>query len=274
MLRSSELAAALGVAKYTTQRELWERRQEGYEPPADDLARRMGRRMEQAVLDEYAELHGVIIDTPQVAERGIIRGIADGVDKLNKVIIEAKTTTSYARKSWGDWLLPDYFWQVQSYMYLYNMDKAIVAVFETDTKTYMEYSVDFAHGFDEALAAATKFYSTYLAEPNLPAPPDTVMQSEPGKQYNADDDTAEKWEQYRYAKEQIKVYESQADEALTYITAAMGDAETLVVAGLAVATYKSSTVKRVDIAALPEDIKEKYTKQSEVRTFRIKRGRA
>lgn len=274
MLRSSELAAALGVAKYTTQRELWERRQEGYEPPADDLARRMGRRMEQAVLDEYAERHGVDIETPQMLSRGILRGVADGIDSQNQIIIEAKTTISYARKAWGDWLLPDYFWQVQAYMYLYQINKAIVAVYETDTKVYVEYAVDALTNFSDMLKIATMFYDTYISQPGLPPPPDGVVQSEPGKQYNADEVGTEKWEQYRYAKEQIKIYESQADEALTYITAAMNDAETLVVAGLPVATYKSSTVKRVDIAALPEDIKEKYTKQSEVRTFRIKRGRA
>jgi putative phage-type endonuclease len=140
---ASEIGAVLGFNKYRTPYEVWQDKTtrdiiEVIETPA----MRRGTRMEEIVAEEYASYTGNTVrkdnkirihPTNRFISASLDRIIVDKGDGRGTGVLECKTVSSYAKKSWEEEIPLSYFAQLQQQLYVTGYRWGEVALLVADT---------------------------------------------------------------------------------------------------------------------------------------------
>lgn len=170
---SSDIGAIMELSAYDSPRDIFNKKKglvpefEGNDSTEwgtelEDFCSRMFEKKELATLMQSAG------DNPRIRRDNKIRVHADypwatcNLDRLivgteEPIILELKTTTSYAMKGWDAAVPTTYYAQVQWQMYVTGYRKAIIWVAVLDTKKFVrldvDYNIEFANAMQEAACA-------------------------------------------------------------------------------------------------------------------------
>lgn len=244
--------------------------------PTDAMER--GNRLEPVLLQWANDKLGREFTTPDVLytfSDGDARLIAtlDGFD--GKQILEIKTSTR-------EWVgkLPDY-WAMQGIHQAIcaNVDTVIWAIFDRRQTLHLYeqfVSSDEKETHIRAVARWLSYIDMGMTPDGVAWTYETITDRHPeaSREFvelgpHAIDLVA----QIKHVKSERKSYDEIEDRAKAELCEMIGDAESAVVGGEVVATWKTSIRKSLDQKALKEahpDLVEKYTRETTVRTLRLK----
>lgn len=181
LVGASEVGAILGISTFDTPRDIYDVKL-GLKPPfegndstewgteLEDFCTRMFEKKELATLMQSSG------DNPRIRRDNKIRlhpehqWAACNLDRLivgceEPIILELKTTTSFAMKYWDAAVPTTYYSQVQWQMFVTKYRKAIIWVAVLDTKKFVRLDVDYSEEFCTAMfAEVEKFHEAVLAK--------------------------------------------------------------------------------------------------------------
>jgi putative phage-type endonuclease len=285
-LGGSDIAAILGISPWKTPLQLWTDKTHPAMPEnADPLrlkAMNRGKRMEPYVLDMAREEYGLQIVS--VNERYVDSEVPYFAAEIDAETadenIEIKTVHPFKAKEWGDEggdSLPlHYAAQVMWGLGVRPKARTIVlALIGDDLKRYV------VERDDEAISAirqrAREFWERHVEtmEPPPPASAADVHALFPrdmGTVAEADDKAALAVRELRQLREQAKSLGGRIEGLESDIKAAMGEAATLSLGGMKLATWRTTAARRFDqraFQAAHPDLFEQFIKTTESRVFRL-----
>jgi predicted phage-related endonuclease len=272
-----DVAAILGMSKYATAYDV-QRAKLNPQPDEQTPFLLMCTRMELTVAAYHDEQHSwqAWHNQPRLRdeEYPFLAGSPDRICTLNgeRVIVDFKTTNPRDFKKWktDGVVSQEYILQMQYYMMLApDVQTAIIAALDRVTGEYAEYEIRRDNEFITWLRPTLVAWWQKHIIGGEPLPPDNIEAID-GKQIQADADISAAHEVIRQNKKAIKELESECEDAEETIKAYMNDADHLMLGATVIATYKETTRTSVDTKALPEEIKDQYTKTTTYRTLRIK----
>lgn len=283
-LGSSDIAAILGMSKWMTPLQVWERKvhpMETDEAPTKAMLR--GKRLERYILDMFEE--ELVIKVVRRGERYShpeypwMRAEVDG-ETNGDWNIEAKSVHPNAAKEWGedgsgaDGVPMYYLAQVHFALMVTGRPGCfVVALIGDDLRVYEVLRND--EWYKAVLIPKCLEFWRLVQSAEAPPPMSaedclSLWPQDDGEAVQADAKALEAVNTLRQAKEAIKAAEKQAEEAELVIKMAMADKTTLTFDGAPLATWKEQKSKRIDTKALPPSVAAQYTKESSTRVLRLK----
>ena len=267
----TDLAPILGLSKWKTPHDVWLDKTGRYEQPQNDDMRR-GQLLEPVIKAMYEERHGVTVESPGHLQKGLMMGTPDGVDGLT--VVEFKSTRWYVFKQWGGSLPMDYWAQMQHYMMLCGLDRAVLVVL-VDGADYHEFPVALdVEWVDNAWSQATGWWHTWVATDTEPPRIDPKPEPVDGSVMTADDELAGVVGELLTIRELEDDIKARREQLETVVKEAMDTHEALVINGKQAVTWKAVTSSRLDQKRLKADhpeLCESYMTTSTTRTFKITR---
>lgn len=298
----SDVAAILGLSKYSSPYQLWLDKT-GRSELEDNTSEPAywGNMLEDIVAKEYAKRNGVKVQRVNATithpeqdwmraniDRAIINPdisgnvrIKDGKLTTDR-ILECKTANQYLAKLWGDEQseqVPDYYLtQVQWYMGITGASMCGLGVLIGGQK-FRSYQVAFDPELFEMLTdECSKFWNEHVQADVPPAPTtfDDVLHRwsthNPDQALQADDDLAQLVAEYKDLNATIKEASGELDTFKLQICTRMEDAEMIIAEEKRLATFKYQERNTLDSKALKAahpDIYEQFVKTSSTRVLRI-----
>ena len=298
----SDVAAILGLSKYSSPYQLWldKTGRSELEDSTSEPAY-WGNMLEDIVAKEYAKRNGVKVQrvnatiahpehdwmranidraiiNPEIA--GNVR-IKDGKLTTDR-ILECKTANQYLAKLWGDEQseqVPDYYLtQVQWYMGITGASMCGLGVLIGGQK-FRSYQVAFDPELFEMLTdECSKFWNEHVQADVPPTPTtfDDVLhrwsKHNPDQALQADDELANLVAEYKDLNATIKEASGELDTLKLQICTRMEDAEMIIAEEKRLATFKYQERNTLDSKALKAahpDIYEQFVKTSSTRVLRI-----
>jgi len=237
---ASEAAAACGLSPYATPLDIYLRKRGEIAEVEDNDAMRLGRLLEPVVLSEYARRIDVaVIPNARLfisPTHQFIGATPDGFRDDDGRPIDAKTTTHWTAKSWGepgtDDIPADYVCQAQQQMFVVGAAVQDVAVL-IDGRTLRIYTVHRNDRLiDGMLAKESELWERIVAgEPPEPdwshsRTPDLVRQMygvTEGATIPLSDETAKAWAEYERLGAAIRDMEKERAALQARVLHAMGD---------------------------------------------------
>jgi putative phage-type endonuclease len=282
----SEAAAAAGIDPHRSRVALWLEKTGRAERPETE-AMRWGTLLEPVIMRELFE-RGWQVDPyeEQVedAARPWLSGHPDGV--CSKVgddaftLLEIKTAGQWAKREWNGEPPPAYVAQVQHYLHLTGLDRALLAVLVGGQKLELTTIERNQRAIDLLLLLEEEFYG-FLQRDELPPPDGSestrdalnayFAEATPGRAYRFDKAGMSLYRELIARREQEKAVKTQRVAIENRIKALMGDAE------VALSPHDDELIRwptvsstRVDVTALraehPE-IAEAFGKTTTTRRF-------
>lgn len=294
-LGGSEAGTIMGLNKYQTAWDLWAIKTGRMPAPdlSDNMAVKMGHKLEQTVAELYAEVTGKQVRRSNIhhqhKEKPWLVGNLDRVVVGEKRGLECKTASSFAAKGkfgkgnqyspTGELVIlcdevPDtYLVQVQHYMSVTGLPVFDLAVL-IDGRDFRIFTI--ARN-DELIAEIegqlTDFWFNNviadIAPAGEPIPEQEVIK---GSAVEATSDITALIESHKELDEAIKELKAEQDSVDTQIKQFIGESEILVHAGKQLASYKPVITNRFDSTAFKKAdpaTYAQYTKTSTSRTFRV-----
>lgn len=276
----SDVAAILGLSKYSTQYEVWESKVKGNDY-TDNPAMLWGRLLEPVIIRHFENIHGVVVMDNNVLYSSAIDFLKchpDGLYQKNGALhlLEVKTVSTAAYSQW-DGMPLEYYCQVQHNMYCTGARKAVLAYLVLDSRFYGEIAVDYDEEFvKKQNDYLIEWWNEYVVGNKAPL---KVLadyeKSEPNGlvQIEATDVVKRAIEMIKKLKEQIKMLEEEKEKLEEQVKLHIGDATDLYDGITLIATWRSYSSARVDTKKLKEehpDIYLKVAKESKARKFIIK----
>ena len=294
-LGGSEAGTIMGLNKYQTAWDLWAIKTGRMPAPdlSDNMAVKMGHKLEQTVAELYAEVTGKQVRRSNIhhqhKEKPWLVGNLDRVVVGEKRGLECKTASSFAAKGkfgkgnqyspTGELVIlcdevPDtYLVQVQHYMSVTGLPVFDLAVL-IDGRDFRIFTI--ARN-DELIAEIegqlTDFWFNNVIADIAPAgEPITEQEVIKGSAVEATSDITALIESHKELDEAIKELKAEQDSVDTQIKQFIGESEILVHAGKQLASYKPVITNRFDSTAFKKAdpaTYAQYTKTSTSRTFRV-----
>ena len=288
VISASDAAAVHGEHRFKTRHQLFAEKQ-APEPPISitNAAMERGNRLEPTIRDWAADRLGVRLVEPRymyAIENDTAPMIAtlDAVDEYSyenqpekpAVVVEIKT---YNRE-W-DGVLPRYwYWQGVQQALCANVDMITWAVFDATLSLHLyEQPVTEDEKVQHILAVQDLVYWLRMGEPNpeWPATYDDIVSTYPEASSNTADLSAyahllSELKDVQFQKKELSTIE---DELKAKIAGLLGDADTGLVDGTAMVTWKNQSRTSFDskrFSADHPDLAEAYTKSSTFRVLRVK----
>lgn len=294
-LGGSEAGTIMGLNKYQTAWDLWAIKTGRMPAPdlSDNMAVKMGHKLEQTVAELYAEVTGKQVRRSNIhhqhKEKPWLVGNLDRVVVGEKRGLECKTASNFAAKGKfgkgnqyspeGELVIlcdevPDtYLVQVQHYMSVTGLPVFDLAVL-IDGRDFRIFTI--ARN-DELIAEIegqlTDFWFNNviadIAPAGEPIPEQEVIK---GSAVEATSDITALIESHKELDEAIKELKAEQDSVDTQIKQFIGESEILVHAGKQLASYKPVITNRFDSTAFKKAdpaTYAQYTKTSTSRTFRV-----
>lgn len=158
----SDVAIILGESEYTSVNELIARKKQ--EPEIQEISpiAQMGHIMEPVIFEKYVKkdypkaisYDKTIMVNPH---RPYLLASLDAIEESEGIIIEIKFVSLYGTSKWKskdgkDWELPKHYWyQVQHYMHVMDLEKAVVYAFMQSEADVIKIEVARDHEFGAAL---------------------------------------------------------------------------------------------------------------------------
>lgn len=294
-LGGSEAGTILGLNKYESAWDLWSVKTGRSEPKdlSDNMAVKMGHKLEQTVAELYAETTGKQVRRSNIhhihKDKPWLVGNLDRVVVGEKRGLECKTASSFAAKGKfgkGNQYGPDgelvilcdevpdtYLVQVQHYMAVTGLPVFDLAVL-IDGRDFRIFTV---HRNEELIAEIKEqltdfWFNNVIAD--IAPPGEAIADPEiiKGSTVEATPDITGLIDLHKELDEAIKELKAEQDIVDTQIKQFIGESEILVHAGKQLASYKpvttnlfvSTAFKKADPATYAQ-----YTKPSTSRTFRV-----
>lgn len=237
---ASEIAAIVGLSKWQTPLHVYERKVNGTGSDYDNRAMRIGRALEETVINEFCEETGIDVKTypcPMVhhPNHREFRATPDA-ELEGGLLIDAKTANWRMADEWGEpWtddIPAEYLCQVQWQMYVTGRDFCYVAALlgGSDLRCY---GVDRNDRLIDFLVEAAHEFWGRVEDCSAP-PPDFSHRSTPeliwgiygtvedDEVVTLDDDARAWWTAYEQIGRSIKVAEKERDELKARVSAAIG----------------------------------------------------
>jgi putative phage-type endonuclease len=282
----SEAAAAAGIDPHRSRVALWLEKTGRVERPETE-AMRWGTLLEPVIMQELFErgwqvdpYKGDVGDT----ERPWLTGHPDGIvyhdDEPGVWLLEVKTVGQWAKREWNGEPPAAYVAQVQHYLHLTGLNRALLAVLVGGQKLELTTIERNQRAIDLLLMLEEQFYG-FLQRDELPPPDGSDSAREainayfaegtPGRAYRFDKDGMSLYRELVTRREQEKAVKVQRVAIENRIKALMGDAE------VALSPHDDELIRwptvsstRVDVTALraehPE-IAERFGKTTTTRRF-------
>lgn len=294
-LGGSEAGTIMGLNKYQTAWDLWAIKTGRMPAPdlSDNMAVKMGHKLEQTVAELYAEVTGKQVRRSNIhhqhKEKPWLVGNLDRVVVGEKRGLECKTASSFAAKGkfgkgnqyspTGELVIlcdevPDtYLIQVQHYMAVTGLTVFDLAVL-IDGRDFRIFTL---HRNDELIAEIedqlTDFWFNHvigdIAPDGAPIPEQEVIK---GATVEATPDITALLGEHKELDDAIKELKAEQDRVDEQIKQFIGESEILVSDGHQVASYKTVTSNRFDTTAFKKAepaLYAQYVKPSSSRTFRV-----
>ena len=298
----SDVAAILGLSKYTSPYQLWldkTNRSESNDSQSEPAY--WGSQLEDIVAKEYSKRNGLKIqrinktlEHPEFSwaraniDRAIVNPeIAGNVRfKDGKLttdhILECKTANQYLAKLWGSEeseAVPDYYLtQCQWYMGVTGAQLCDLAVLIGGQK-FRSYQINFDRElFEMLLTECAQFWNDHVLADIPPAPTtfDDVLHRwsthNTGQALNASDDLTKIIAEYKDLNHTIKEANKDLDDLKLQICSRMEDAEMIIADEKRLATFKYQERTTLDSKSLKSaypEIYEQFSKTSSTRVLRI-----
>lgn len=256
---SSDVGTILGLNRYATPRDLFKEKR-GITPPFEGndntewgteledfcakmfFKKEMDSKMSAGLNDRRIFRDNKIRSHPDNpwATCNIDRLIVGGVQPI---ILELKTTTSYAVKNWDAAISTAYYAQLQWQMFVCGYERAIIWVAVLDKKQFIRLDVAYSGEFCEKMLAAVKEFREAVEagdDSKLPLEPADVEKMRPveGSRVEATEEVLSKITQLTELKARnssaAKIEKALSEEVKTFI----GENEVLAQGERVIATYK------------------------------------
>lgn len=283
-LGSSDAAAIMGLTERPSAADVYLRFING-RSHEDNVYTRAGRAMEPVILQEYAEQTKKILTIEDVIYiHPKLDFLVTKPDAMtDDTYVEAKLTThgeNYGTA--GTDAIPDYvFCQVQHGMEVTGRDYAEIPVIIM-TRWAMEFRVYIAARSNiiipQMLDIEEKFWNHNILG-RVPPEPRTLDDAKKlwpisqMKSIEADTEAMDAITELKELKKEIKEAEQRKDILELQVKTKMKDAEALKFSEILLATWRSNTVKRIDVTRLKDErpeIAEEFMKESPERRFLLK----
>lgn len=199
-------------------------------------------------------------------------------------ILEVKTTSAYKASDWEGESIPDHYAiQLQHYMAVLGVDYGHFAVLIGGNQFIHRYVERDDRVIKYLIEMEAQFWKEHVLKNNPPmidgsaASTDLLSYlyptSKPDSVVQLTSDYEDRVKELRVAQEAAKTADERLEAAKNYIKAAAGDAETILLNGDKVATWKSNDTTSLDTKRLKAERPEiyaEYAKTSTVRRFLIK----
>lgn len=285
-LGGSDIAAILGISPWRTPLDVYLDKVEGKQPEDPSKAQifRRGTRMEPYILDLLTEEHGI-----QIVQRGnryrdtLHDFIAAEIDAeaATGENIEVKSANQFAAKNWGEQFtdeIPVYYTAQAMHGMMVREAPATIFPVLIGSDDFRVYRVE---RDDETIAAIrakeVEFWERILRRDPPPATAvsdiERLFARDHGSMTEASAELAQVVGTLKRLKKELKMLESEADDAATQVKLFMAEHATLTFGGQTLCTWKSQSANRFDIEAFRTKhpaIAEKFTKTSTSRVLRIK----
>ena len=271
-LGGSTIAAAAGIDPYCSPIRLW-LEMTGRVEREETEAMRMGQRLEPVIFDALADRGYAVERTPghvMYDESRVVIGHPDGFADNRTCVVETKATNRGAEK-------PHPWWeaQVQTYLHLARLDRAIIAQLAGLHLTVWE--VERKQPVIDTLLALGEAFMGYVRRDEMPAPlghrddRDALLLAHPfeGGRVRETREVRDARRELALLLERGKAFDRRVDHLRAVVTDHMGSADVLL--GFddeVVATWKSVTSRRVDTARLKRERPDVYEEFSTETTTR------
>lgn len=270
-LGGSEISSVIGINPFQSKYELYLRKRGEAEPVEENMAMRLGHKLENAVAELLSEEAGYQIikntagnliylsDTYPFAEASPDRiAYLPGARKSedNKCIVEIKTTM----KDIDEDNVPEHWiCQVQWYMGITGVHRAVIAWLSSG-RTFGYKELEFSKDFFEFLVNEGRQFMEDVKAGNEPEPissKDVALRypkHADGKSSECSENVAVACDNYKRLKAQIKDLEEKLDEQEEIIKCAFADNEALTYCGLTLATFKAGKdTRKFDAKSFQKD---------------------
>lgn len=291
----SEAGTILGLNKYQTAWDLWAIKTGRMPAPdlSDNMAVKMGHKLEQTVAELYAEVTGKQVRRSNIhhqhKEKPWLVGNLDRVVVGEKRGLECKTASSFAAKGkfgkgnqyspTGELVIlcdevPDtYLIQVQHYMAVTGLTVFDLAVL-IDGRDFRIFTI---HRNDDLIAEIESQLTAFwfdnvisdIAPDGAPIAESEVIK---GATIEATQDITSLIDAHKELAEAINELKAEQDKVDEAIKSFIGDSEILVADGHQLASYKTVNSNRFDTAAFKKSepaLYQQYVKQSSSRSLRV-----
>jgi putative phage-type endonuclease len=283
----SEAAAAAGIDPHRSRVMLWLEKT-GRVERHETEAMRWGTLLEPLIVEQLEQEHGYTLSSQpaEIADgtRPWLTGHPDGIvyhdDEPGVWLLEVKTVGQWAKREWNGEPPVAYIAQIQHYLHLTGLDRALLAVLVGGQKLELTTIERNQRGVDLLLMLEEQFYG-FLQRDELPPPDGSESAREalntyfaeatPGRAYRFDKDGMALYRELVARRKQEKAVKVQRVAIENRIKALMGDAE------VALSPHDDELIRwptvsstRVDVTALraehPE-IAERFGKTTTTRRF-------
>lgn len=284
-ITASEVAAILGESPFATPLSIWLGKQPEAEPITSNNNMWWGSMNERNILDRYGLDTGTIVDggggllvredEPWLGAS--VDGFSYHKADPNPVVVEAKWAVNHS--GWD--MPPAHYWaQVQIQLFVCDLPFGVIAAAFARNQFEVFPVLRDDEWLDATIPYLRDWHSVYVS--GREQPPETLPEDAPKLIELTKPDPSKSmeiepglWEQYVALAESHRKLTKELDAVKKDVKLQAGSATSLLVDGAEVATYRGFTSTGVDIAALKNDgIYEKYSKQREVRTLRLKKGKS
>ncbi len=260
---ASDVAVLLGLNPYKTAYQLWEEKiLPGPPPEEENDAIHFGRKLEETVAQEYAERSGrkILRDNririhPECdfftcnLDRVILPANGEG-----RGVLECKTASGFAVKSWEAEIPPMYYTQVQAQLAITGYTWGVLALL-VDGRKYAQFAIERDDKFIRSLIAIVDdFWRTNVL---AKVPPPAVVSdyervmSQEGLIVNAAPEVVSAWTQLLRVRKDKKELEGNEEQLENAIKLAIGTGEVLMDGARTLATWKSAKPsKKIDTKKL------------------------
>lgn len=244
---ASEVGAILGLSPFETPFSLWLKKTKQVPRDEENVAMKMGHLLEPVVAQLWEEATGQKVIKASAAdiiyvhpERDFMRATPDRIVRGRKKLLEIKTTVSGVDK---DEIHPHWLAQVQYQMYvtgIHDADLAWLVQGRYFDYVNIPYDDEFANFIAERV---TEYWNENVVGGNEPDPisvEDFAFKgSEPGSTIDADDKSLGELVSLYKLSATLNEEEAEANKLKDAIKLYMGEAESLVLDGAVLATWKS-----------------------------------
>lgn len=277
----SDIPAIIGISKYSTPLKIFKSKTEPITEFENEFTK-AGKTLEQFVSDWFADLTKLplrVADQENYTDE-FYPYFKASVDRLinDDTIVEIKTTSYFDEMTKASWVA-----QLQWYLGVLDKPQGVLVWvtlpngFDYETfnahnwtdnelkllRTACKIESETIHRNDNYIKIlrdeAHKFWNLYVLK-NEPPPMRTAEDAmllypfhESGKYVSANLELSLKVQELRDLKEKIKDYEEQKEEIEIELKKIFGDSEAILYNGITLATYKSSSVTRIDSKKLKKD---------------------
>jgi putative phage-type endonuclease len=287
----SDAAAVVGMNPWKSKVAVFLEKTGQIEPEEAGEAAYWGTTLEDVVAKEFTLRTGIKAQRSnklyQHPEHPFMIGNIDRLVTDNhkrRGILEVKTTSAYKAADWEDGRIPDHYAiQLQHYMAVLGVDYGHFAVLIGGNRFEHRYVERDERVIKYLIEMESHFWREHVLKNNPPLIDGSAASTEllsylypmsrPDSIVQLTSDYEDRVKDLREAQQAVKEAEERLEAAKNFIKAAAGDAETILLNGDKVATWKSSERTDLDTKRLKAERPEiyaEYAKTSTVRRFLIK----